>query len=137
MGKTKITAGCFLAAAAGLVAASCVPPRYAYHASYNLGLPGERALGPLRELEARRSPGLDERHMFLHRNEGGFLMARSARVLLLASAFAAVSCANINPGHMGKFTFQGIVKDAAGKPVPNAWVKVRGWETLTDAAGKW
>ena len=43
----------------------------------------------------------------------------------------------MSPSHYAKFTFQGKVVDDAGKPVANAWVKVRGWETLTDADGRW
>ena len=61
----------------------------------------------------------------------------STHVLIAASAFALGACSSINPGHVGKFNFEGKVTDQAGKPVPNAWVKVRGWETLTDANGKW
>lgn len=43
----------------------------------------------------------------------------------------------LNPVHMGKFIFQGKVVDESGVPIPGAWVKVRGWETLTDAQGRW
>lgn len=66
--------------------------------------------------------------MLLHRFQPYALIAASAFVF---------GCSSINPVHLGKFTFTGDVKDEAGKPVPNAWVKVRGWETLTDASGKW
>lgn len=58
-------------------------------------------------------------------------------VLTAAVAFCVASCSSLNPVHLGKFTFEGTVKDADGKPVPNAWVKVRGWETLSDVQGKW
>lgn len=60
-----------------------------------------------------------------------------SHVLVLAALALAPACSSLQPSHYGKFTFQGVVKDTAGKPVPNAWVKVRGWETLTDAQGRW
>ena len=67
--------------------------------------------------------------MFLHRYKSYFLIAATG---LLASA-----CAGLQPSHYAKFMFSGVVKDEQGKPVPNAWVKIRGWETLTDPQGRW
>lgn len=46
-------------------------------------------------------------------------------------------CSALEPVHEGKWTFSGTVKNEQGKPIPNAWVKVRGWETLTGADGRW
>ena len=57
--------------------------------------------------------------------------------VLIAAAAAVSACASMSPSHFAKFTFQEKVVDVSGKPVPNAWVKVRGWETLTDAEGRW
>jgi hypothetical protein len=58
-------------------------------------------------------------------------------VLIALSVFAVSACGTLSPTHEGKFTFRGRVTTPDGKPIPNAWVKVRGWETLTDASGKW
>jgi hypothetical protein len=71
--------------------------------------------------------------MFFHRDKSRIL---STAFAVVAGALVS-ACATFDPVHEGKFVFQGIVKDEQGKPVPNAWVKVRGWETLTDAQGKW
>ena len=61
----------------------------------------------------------------------------TAYILIGIAAALLPACANLNPSHLSKFTFEGKVTDTSGKPIPNAWVKVRGWETLTDANGKW
>jgi hypothetical protein len=62
----------------------------------------------------------------------------TAHALTIAAAsLLACACSAMSPGHVGRYTFQGKVTNEAGAPVPNAWVKVRGWETLTDAQGKW
>ncbi len=66
--------------------------------------------------------------MFLDRNK--------TYLVIVLSAFVS-ACSSMAPTHLGKFTFEGTVKDAAGQPVPHAWIKVRGWETLSDASGKW
>ncbi|MBI3557036.1 MAG: carboxypeptidase regulatory-like domain-containing protein [Deltaproteobacteria bacterium] len=57
--------------------------------------------------------------------------------VLISLSFLVSACSNLSPAHLGRFTFEGLVKDEAGKPIPHAWVKVRGWETLSDANGKW
>lgn len=67
--------------------------------------------------------------MFIHRNPAYFLIALAALLM--------PGCASMSPNHYGKFHFKGTVKDADGKPVPNAWVKIKGWETLTNAQGQW
>lgn len=67
--------------------------------------------------------------MLIHRYKSYFLVAAVMGTLS--------ACAGLQPSHYGKYTFQGTVKDETGKPVPNAIVKVRGWETLTDAQGRW
>lgn len=56
---------------------------------------------------------------------------------LLLVTFASCSGINLNPVHEAKFTFEGKVVDFQGNPVPKAWVKVRGWETLTNNEGRW
>lgn len=67
--------------------------------------------------------------MLIHRYKSFVLVG----VIFLMGA----GCSGLQPSHYGKFVFQGTVKDPEGKPVPNAWVKVRGWETLTDNQGRW
>lgn len=57
--------------------------------------------------------------------------------VLIAASLLATACATLNPNHEGRYVFEGTVKTKEGIPVPNAWVKVRGWETMTDAKGKW
>jgi len=61
----------------------------------------------------------------------------SLSVLIVAFATTACTGMLLSPTHLGKYTFKGTVTDQSGKPVPNAWVKVRGWETLTNAEGRW
>lgn len=63
--------------------------------------------------------------------------AAYALIVLGLVALPACGGVRLNPVHEGKFTFEGMVRDENGKPVPNAWVKVRGWETLSDAKGHW
>lgn len=58
-------------------------------------------------------------------------------ILVMLAGLVVSACAGLQPSHYGKFLFQGVVKDEQGKPVPQAWVKVRGWETMTDAQGRW
>lgn len=67
--------------------------------------------------------------MLIHRYKSYFLTA--------AVAALVSGCAGLSPSHYGKYSFTGTVKDESGKPVPNAIVKVRGWETLTDEQGRW
>ncbi len=65
------------------------------------------------------------------------LIHRYKSYFLITSALFVTACSSMQPSHYGKFVFQGTVKDEAGQPVANAWVKVRGWETLTDTKGRW
>lgn len=74
--------------------------------------------------------------MRVHRQQFGSLIVGSS-FFVLALSVAGCSGFTIAPSHVAKYTFQGKVTDPKGKPVPNARVKVRGWETLTDAQGRW
>lgn len=67
------------------------------------------------------------------------LFHRYKPYILIAIVFALNACSgmSLNPTHEAKFTFQGKVLDEQGRPVRGAWVKVRGWETLTDEKGQW
>ena len=58
-------------------------------------------------------------------------------MMITAWAVSACSGSTLNPVHEGKYTFQGRVTSEESKPIPNAWVKVRGWETVTDNDGRW
>ncbi|MEW6057266.1 MAG: hypothetical protein AB1540_11710 [Bdellovibrionota bacterium] len=68
--------------------------------------------------------------MFFYRYKPYFLMA----LIAFCSSCGGLA---LSPNHHAKFTFQGKVVTETGLPVPNAWVKVRGWETLTDSQGRW
>ncbi|GEM_PF-1566096 len=61
------------------------------------------------------------------------------KFLLLGLFASLIGCsgAALNPAHIGHYTFSGTVVDSNQKPVPNARVKVLGWETLTDERGQW
>ena len=65
------------------------------------------------------------------------LIDRIKTYILIIASVSASACSSMSPAHYGRFTFEGTVKDQNGKPVPHAWVKVRGWETLSDLDGKW
>jgi hypothetical protein len=58
-------------------------------------------------------------------------------ILVAGISAALAGCSTMQPSHYAKFTFQGKVSSPDGKPVANAWVKVRGWETLTGPDGRW
>ena len=58
--------------------------------------------------------------------------------ILILSLFAGTSaCSVLSPNLVGKFNFKGRVTDEDGNPISNAWVKIRGWETLTNKNGEW
>src|SRR5437899_258258 len=66
-----------------------------------------------------------------------FLYRSKFTVLSTAASLALCTACALSPTHEAKYTFEGKVTDSSGKPLADAWVKVRGWETLTDAGGKW
>jgi hypothetical protein len=57
--------------------------------------------------------------------------------VLFFAVLLGAGCAALSPNHYAKFVFKGKVMSPDGKPIANAWVKVRGWETLTNEKGEW
>lgn len=58
-------------------------------------------------------------------------------LLILLTSCVACSGVSFSPSHVGHYTFSGLVTDSEGKPIKDATVKVLGWETLSDAQGRW
>jgi hypothetical protein len=59
------------------------------------------------------------------------------KIFILSLLVGTSACSVLSPNLVGKFNFKGKVVGEDDLPVSNAWIKIRGWETLTDKNGEW